>query len=94
MVVHHLTISMMSLLLTIYSAQYLFFQQQSQNEGTYDILISCSLTMALCVWTALHLNIACDKRTLATKGRLFQLWYNGMFLPSPYYGRSVGKDWS
>ena len=27
-------------------------------RGTFDILSSCMITMLLCVWTAVHLNIS------------------------------------
>ena len=42
--------------------------------------------MVLCIWTALHLNIPCDEHTLAKKGRLSRFWYDGMYIPSFYYG--------
>ena len=27
------------------------------HRGTYSILSTCTITLALCVWTAIHLNI-------------------------------------
>jgi len=33
------------------------WQPEPGNRGTYGLLSSCVITMVLCVWTAVHLNI-------------------------------------
>ncbi|KAM0805981.1 hypothetical protein BDR22DRAFT_194100 [Usnea florida] len=33
------------------------WQPNPQTRGTFDILSSCMITMLLCVWTAVHLNV-------------------------------------
>ena len=33
------------------------WQRSDQARGTYDILSTCILTMLLCVWNAVHLNV-------------------------------------
>lgn len=33
------------------------FQQEPNGRGTLTILFSCLLTLSLCVWSALHLDI-------------------------------------
>jgi hypothetical protein len=33
--------------------------------------------MVLCIWTALHLNIAYNEQTLAKKDRRSRFWYDG-----------------
>jgi hypothetical protein len=37
--------------------EYLAWQSQPNVRGTWDILVNCILTMSLCIWTALHLNL-------------------------------------
>lgn len=34
-----------------------FWRPNPSTRGTYDILSTCVITMSLCVWSALHLNI-------------------------------------
>jgi hypothetical protein len=50
---------------------------QPIGRDPWEIFGNCVLTMLLCVWNALHLNPACEERTLARSGRLFRFWYNG-----------------
>lgn len=33
------------------------WQPEPQTRGTYSIVSTCVITLSLCVWTALHLNI-------------------------------------
>jgi len=33
------------------------WQPEPLNRGTYSILSSCLVTLGLCIWTAVHLNI-------------------------------------
>ena len=34
------------------------WQPNPQIRGTFDILSTCIITMLLCVWTAVHLNVS------------------------------------
>ena len=34
------------------------WEPSSQRRGTFDILMTCIITMLLCVWTAVHLNVS------------------------------------
>ena len=34
------------------------WKPSSNTRGTFDILTSCIITMLLCVWTAVHLNVS------------------------------------
>ena len=34
------------------------WQPNPQTRGTFDILSTCMITMLLCVWTAVHLNVS------------------------------------
>ena len=47
------------------TAQYVSWYSQPNERGTWDILTSCVLTMSLCIWTALHLNIPASSDELA-----------------------------
>ena len=33
------------------------WKESSTTRGTFDILSTCVITMLLCVWTAVHLNV-------------------------------------
>jgi hypothetical protein len=50
-------------------------------RGTYSILSSCLLTMALCVWTALHLNVPEHKKPFQQTLRKFGYLVTGLFAP-------------
>ncbi|KAF8244073.1 hypothetical protein K440DRAFT_667276 [Wilcoxina mikolae CBS 423.85] len=54
---------------------------EPKGRGTLGILFSCVITLALCVWTAIHLNVIPEP----TKGRIFAYklgWVlMGMFTP-------------
>lgn len=51
-------------------------------RSTYDIIFSCVLTMGLCVWSALHLNIAAATDTKARKWFRNVVWVGfGVFAP-------------
>lgn len=39
------------------------WQPSPSKRGTFDILSSCIITMLLCVWTAVHLNISPPEST-------------------------------
>jgi hypothetical protein len=56
--------------------QYLAWQSQSNIRGTWDILVNCVVTMSLCIWTALHLNLPASKEFLENKPWWTRLWYN------------------
>jgi hypothetical protein len=55
---------------------------EPQTRGTWSLLYSCSFTIALCVWTAIHPNIpACEDSTWATFGRKFKWVLVALFIP-------------
>lgn len=39
------------------TTQTVSWQQEPRTRGTFRLLISCVITLSLCVWTAIHLNI-------------------------------------
>ena len=39
------------------TTSYIEWRSEPDGRGTFSILTSCLITMILCVWTALHLNI-------------------------------------
>lgn len=47
------------------ASQYVAWYSPPNERGTWDILTSCILTMSLCIWTALHLNIPTSSDDLA-----------------------------
>ena len=52
------------------------------NRGTLSIIISCMLTMAICVWTALHLNVPSPGQTLIQSWTQSVKWMlTGLFAP-------------
>ncbi|KAF2107619.1 hypothetical protein BDV96DRAFT_653694 [Lophiotrema nucula] len=51
-------------------------------RGTWDILVSCVLTLAICVWSALHLNVPTADSTLAQRNLRRTRWILlGIFAP-------------
>ena len=47
----------------------LVWQSEPTYRGTWNILSSCLITLGLCLWTALHLNIAQYKKESSQKWR-------------------------
>lgn len=58
--------------------QYLGWHSQPNVRGTWDILVNCVVTMSLCIWTALHLNLP---RGLIHDNEpwIIRLWHNQIF---------------
>ena len=54
-------------------------------RGTYNILSSCLVTMCLCVWTAVHLNIPEHKKAYMQKWRKLGWLTMGLFAPEVVY---------
>ena len=44
------------------------------GRGTFDLLQSCVLTLVLCVWTAMHLNIPPHKQPISKLWRSYLKW--------------------
>jgi hypothetical protein len=56
--------------------------QKNDGRGTWDIISSCILTLVLCVWTALHLNVPKQNATLWERFKTKTLWVIvGIFAP-------------
>jgi hypothetical protein len=49
------------------SSESLPWQSEPTFRGTYAILSSCVVTIILCVWTAVHLNVPAHKESLAAQ---------------------------
>lgn len=45
----------------IASSRYVSWQSSSNVRGTWDLLISCTFTLVICVYTTVHLNLPGDK---------------------------------
>ena len=45
------------------------WKPSSNTRGTFDILTTCAITMLLCVWTAVHLNVSPPEGFWKTKFR-------------------------
>lgn len=54
---------------------------EPQGRGTYAILSSCLLTMGLCVWTTVHLNLSTHKKTVNQFWRRVGWLVLGLFAP-------------
>lgn len=51
-------------------------------RGTYDLIISCVLTLTVCVWSALHLNVPTENSTLTQRNLRRTRWILlGIFAP-------------
>ena len=50
-------------------------------RGTYTILSSCLITMTLCVWTAVHLNLPEHKKASQQKWRKLNWLMIGLLAP-------------
>ena len=63
------------------------WRPEPKYRGTYSILSSCLVTMALCVWSAVHLNLPGASERSAPFWRSKQLWrkigwvFLGLFAP-------------
>jgi len=54
---------------------------EPKSRGTSNILTTCILTLSLCVWTAVHLNIPLHKQAGAQLGRKIGWLVMGMLAP-------------
>lgn len=51
-------------------------------RGTWDLIVSCVLTLTICVWSALHLNVPTeDSRLRQRNWRRFRWILLGLFAP-------------
>jgi hypothetical protein len=52
------------------------------NRGTFDLTLSCVLTLLLCMWTSLHLNLPPEgESTLGRSCRKFKWTLMALFAP-------------
>ncbi|KAJ8114758.1 hypothetical protein OPT61_g3433 [Boeremia exigua] len=74
--------------------------RSTPNErGTFDLLISCILTLMICVWSALHLNVpAKDSRLVDRNVRRARWILLGIFAPEVVEGEASSekqpKEWT
>jgi hypothetical protein len=54
---------------------------EPRYRGTYSILFSCIITIGLCIWTAVHLNIPEHGKTLPQFQRKILWLLIGLFAP-------------
>lgn len=59
----------------------MLWHPEPELRGTYGILSSCVLTIALCVWTAVHLNIQEHNKSKAQIWRKIWWLVLGLFAP-------------
>ena len=45
------------------ATQYVHYVGDPNGRGTFSLIISCVLTLTLCVWSALHLNVPSNSQT-------------------------------
>lgn len=51
-------------------------------RGTWDIIVSCVLTLTICVWSALHLNVPLEDSKLRERNTRRARWILlGIFAP-------------
>lgn len=51
-------------------------------RGTWDLIVSCVLTLTICVWSALHLNVPTEGSTLKQRNLRRTRWILlGIFAP-------------
>jgi hypothetical protein len=51
-------------------------------RGTWDLILSCVLTLTICVWSALHLNVPCENSELKDRNKRRARWILlGIFAP-------------
>ena len=55
--------------------EYVAWQSQPNVRGTWDILLNCVVTMSLCIWTALHLNLPVSEDYKEARW-VVRLWQN------------------
>ena len=57
------------------------WQGGSNTRGTWDIISSCVITLCLCLWTALHLNIPEHHGTISQRWRKVGWLFIGLLAP-------------
>ncbi|KAF2174901.1 hypothetical protein K469DRAFT_724937 [Zopfia rhizophila CBS 207.26] len=69
--------------LLFFASFYLFPWTSAPNfRGTWDLLVSCVLTLTICVWSALHLNVPTANSTLKQRNLRRTKWiFLGIFAP-------------
>lgn len=68
------------------------------ERGTWDIIVSCVLTLTICVWSALHLNVPTEESKLAERNYRRARWIAlGLFAPelvvSTAFGQFLTASW-
>jgi hypothetical protein len=68
------------------------------ERGTWDIILSCVLTLTICVWSALHLNVPCEESRLRDRNTRRLRWILlGIFAPelvvSTAFGQYLTATW-
>ncbi|GJC80552.1 hypothetical protein ColLi_03390 [Colletotrichum liriopes] len=55
---------------------------EPNGRGTFGLICSCVLTLTICVWTALHLNVPAARSTLRNRALEGTKWVlYGIFAP-------------
>ena len=62
------------------SKQIVGYVQDPDGRGTISLMISCMLTLVLCVWSALHLNVPGPKHTWSK-----DVWLNTRWIIAGIY---------
>lgn len=52
--------------------QYTAWHSEPNERGSFRLIIGCLITLSLCVWSAIHLNVP---RRAETTGKKHWLWY-------------------
>ena len=71
----------MSSLLFGNGTDFVHWRPSPNTRGTFDILTTCIITMLLCVWTAVHLNISPPESFWGPKFR--KVWWLILALLAP-----------
>lgn len=62
--------------------QFVGYTQDPSGRGTVSLIINCLLTLVLCVWSALHLNVPAQNQTRLQKVLLNVRWIiGGIYAP-------------
>lgn len=65
---------------TQHNERYVGYTQDPNGRGTASLILSCLLTLILCVWSALHLNVPEQNTTVANS-----LWTNVRWIAAGIY---------
>lgn len=66
--------------------------QAPNFRGTWDLIVSCVLTLTICVWSALHLNVPCEDSRMADRARRRLRWILlGIFIPELVVATAFGQ---